>query len=490
MPREIDKNILNQRVTGRKVDRRGPDIGPLVLNPLINEGAHTYVAQELQSHLNIWQRNNPGKKVIKFHVGEPAELPLESILKEGAKIHIGAYLTSVADRIFGNIDIFKKRIEPYKERAKRNFGYQSTNGDVLAREAWAKYYNNNDVYATPVDPGEVCLGATGKEYPIYVGNVLKRDEMDAAILAPMYPGNAAGVLEATSANKEPWKHGIHGIPVTMENHWQPDPDETARILNENNIKFIVVCNPQNPTGGVLTEKTAKPFIDHAKENPDVVIFEDGVYSQLVYNENFVMLASNKDIQGQVIHMRSTSKALADTAARVSVIVVRDEMPQVRKAVLAKMNHEMSSGPTTETLKMIPALSEKGEREIVKRADLYRQKKDAVVESLRDVGLDPNNPGGAFYLMVRVPDGVTASQFAKLAAQYAGVTFLPAKNFGSWKNEDGSYKIKNPKGEPLYPDKIAEQYIRVAFVGSANDMAEGIRRLAPLIEQKPWARQVA
>lgn len=485
---EIDKRILSQNVIGRTVGGRGPEISPLVMNPLINEGAHTYVAQELQPYLNIWQKNNPGKKVINFHVGEPSELPLDCMLKEGAKIHIEAYLASVASSIFGGR--FKETFRPYYERAKKKFGYQSTQGIDEAREAWAEYYNRNNVYADPVNPGEVLLGASGKAYAIFVGNVLKRDGMDAAILAPMYPGNAAAVLEATSANKEPWKHGIHGIPVTAENHWQPDSDETAKILNENNIKFVVLCNPQNPTGGVLTEKTAKPFIDHAKENEDVVIFEDNVYGKYVWNEDYVTLARNKDIQGQVINMRSTSKALADTGARVSVIVIRDEMPQVRKAVLAKMNHEMSSGPTTETFKAIPALSEKGEREIVKRVDLSKKRKDAVVREFNLLGLDSNNPGGAFYIMIRVPEGITASEFSKKAAQYGGVTFLPAKNFGSWKNEDGSYKIKNPKGEPLYPEETAEKYIRVAFVGDTNDMVEGIRRLSPLMNQLQVARKVA
>lgn len=435
---------------------KGPRIGPEVYDKLILEGAHTYVTQELQPYLDIFTKNNPKEKMVKFHVGEPSEKPLNSILKEGERLH--------------------------REGKKESFGYQSNKGLDEVAEAWAGHLNRWGIYADPVQPGEVQLGASGKTYAWLVGQVLKRDGVDAALFTPMYPGHATAALEYTSANKEPWKHGIHGIPVTKEKHWQNDPEETVEILNEQKPGLVIVCNPQNPTGGVMNEKTLKPFVDYGKENPEVVFFEDGVYHPTVFDKNFKTLAQNKDIQGQVIYLDSSSKDLSDPGARVSALVIRDEMEQVRKGVLASVNHYISSGPTTESLKLIPALSKEGDKEIVERVDLYKKKKEAVVEAFKEVGLDPNNPGGAFYLLAKVPEEVTASKFAKLAAQDAGVTFLPAKYFGSWKNTDGSYKIKNPKGEPLYPEATAEKYIRVAYVGEKEDMANGIRRLAPLMEQ--------
>ncbi len=456
------KEILSRRITDRVPGSRGPHIGSEVYDKLILEGAHTYVAQELQPHLDIFTKNNPKEKIVKFHVGEPSEKPLNSILREGERLH--------------------------KEGKKESFGYQSNKGLDEVAEAWAGHLNRWGIYADPVQPGEVQIGASGKTYAWLVGEVLKRDRGDAALFTPMYPGHATAALAYTSANKEPWKHGIHGIPVTKENHWKNDPEETAEILNENKPGLVIICNPQNPTGGVMNEKTLKPFVDYGKENPEVVFFEDGVYHPTVF-EKFKTLAQNKDIQGQVIYLDSSSKDLSDPGARVSALVIRDEMEQVRKAVLASVNHYISSGPTTESLKLIPALSKEGDKEIVERVDLYKKKKEAVVEAFKEVGLDPNNPGGAFYLLAKVPEGVTASKFAKLAAQDAGVTFLPAKYFGSWKNTDGSYKIKNPKGEPLYPEETAERYIRVAYVGEKEDMANGIRRLAPLME-KIRAKKVA
>ncbi|MBU3978680.1 pyridoxal phosphate-dependent aminotransferase [Patescibacteria group bacterium] len=469
-------DILRQKVTGRGIKGdpvgelggarwvdfqapsafKGPRIEPAVYDALINEGAHTYVAQELQPYLNIWLKNNPGKKVVNFHVGEPSEIPLDSYFSEGIKV--------------------------YTQRKKEDFGYQSTKGREDVAEVWAGHINRWKIYADPVQPEELIFGASGKTYAIMLGSVLRRDGMNATVFTPMYPGHAAAAMEATSVNKEPGKHGIYGIPVTEKNHWMPDPNETAEILDTTKPGFIIICNPQNPTGGVLTKETAKPFVDHVKENPETVIFEDLVYHPIVFNEKMVTLAGYKEIQANVVGMDSLSKDSAVTGARVSALVIRNEIKQVRDAVLAKMNHLISSGPTPESVIAKGALSVEGDREIVKRVDLYKKKKDTVVEAFNEVGLDSNNPGGAFYLMVRVPDGVTASKFAKLAAQYAGVTFLPAKNFGSWKNADGSYKIKNPKGEPLYPEETAERYIRVAYVGDINDMGDGIRRLAPLIQQ--------
>lgn len=459
-----------------------------IYHNIIQEGAHLYVKKELQPHLNEFKRNNPKEDIVYFHVGEPSELPLSSALKEGSILHTKAYLTQTTNNILDKI--FKGKVRLNEEKSKKAFGYQSNKGLEEVAEAWAGHLTRAKIYGTTeVLPEWIQLGMSGKMYAILLGQVLQQDGVDAVIPAPMYPGHASLALEYTKANKEPRKHGIHGIPVTKEKHWQNDPDQTAEILNESLNKskkstsiLVINCNPQNPTGGVSTDKSLKPFVDFGKENENVIFYEDIVYHPIVFDKNFKTLAQYKAIQNRVIIGDSSSKDISDTAARVSNLVIPDELKEVRDGVLTLVNYYMSSGPTTECLKLIPSLSKKGDEEIKKRAILYEKKKDTVVKAFNEIGIDTNNPGGAFYLMVEVPEGVTASQFAQLAAEKAGVTFLPARYFGSWQNNDGSYMVRNPKGEALYPKDLAERYVRVAYVGEEKKMGKAIRRMEPMMQE--------
>jgi aspartate/methionine/tyrosine aminotransferase len=111
------------------------------------------------------------------------------------------------------------------------------------------------------------------------------------------------------------------------------------------------------------------------------------------------------------------------------------------------------------------------------------KKNSVVKSLKDIGLEPNHPKGAFYTMVKVPKGYDAQGFAEDAALKAGITVLPSEYFGATVDEKGKPKVVDIYKNPFFDPKIAEQYVRVCYVGNPDKMARGIERLGEAIKIK-------
>lgn len=419
------------------------------------EGAQAFRAQ-IEPFLARWQTNHPKEKPIFFHIGEPSELPPESVLNEGEKI--------------------------YHDRLKPDFSYQPVDGSLAIRTAVAGHLDRSGISANPVKPNQIVVNGPGKLTFNAAARALRRPGLVVALFAPTYPGNAAAAMKAHLLSEENKQtHGLVAIPVREENGWSPDPDELTAILKKTSPGLFILANPQNPTGGAFNEETAKPLIKYLQDHPSAIILEDAMYHKFFYGKKkYLPLASVPEIVDQVIIGDGASKDLRFTGARVSWLRFPDALSEVRKATVKQLNDLMSCAPAAECKALIPALSEQGDREIDQLIRLYEKKKNSVMEALRKIGLTCNDPMGAFYLMVKVPKGMTGSKFAEISAEQAGVTLLPSVYFGASLREDGSPVLTDIYGKPLFDPKIADCYVRISYVGDIDDMLLGIKRLGAIL----------
>ena len=67
------------------------------------------------------------------------------------------------------------------------------------------------------------------------------------------------------------------LPVTAENNFVPE-------LPKEKVDMIYLCFPNNPTGTVLTKEELKKWIDYAKENNSVILY-DAAYEAFITEEN-------------------------------------------------------------------------------------------------------------------------------------------------------------------------------------------------------------
>ena len=68
---------------------------------------------------------------------------------------------------------------------------------------------------------------------------------------------------------------VKNLPIRQENGWQWDLDELRNLVN-NNTKMIAVCNPNNPTGALMTDEIMDGVISIA-QNVDCWLLSDEVY---------------------------------------------------------------------------------------------------------------------------------------------------------------------------------------------------------------------
>ncbi len=140
-------------------------------------------------------------------------------------------------------------------------GYPQTNGSLDLRERIAALYSA----ATPDNVLVTCGGAEANFLCVW-SRVEPGDEV--VVMQPNY-GQVAALAESFRAIVKPWW-------LREELRWQGDPDDLARLVTPQ-TKLIAVCNPNNPTGAVMSPAAVQSVVD-AASGVGAWILADEIYS--------------------------------------------------------------------------------------------------------------------------------------------------------------------------------------------------------------------
>ncbi|NLG61871.1 MAG: aminotransferase class I/II-fold pyridoxal phosphate-dependent enzyme [Candidatus Cloacimonetes bacterium] len=140
-------------------------------------------------------------------------------------------------------------------------GYGHTNGTEELRSRIASLYPGASAESVAVANGsaEANFAATWR---------FAQDGGTIAVVVPTYM-QTPGVARAFGAR-------VVQIPLRPELGWQPDGDEVRRLTRDG-LQAIVVTNPCNPTGSVLTDESRRALIEAAATH-DAWIIADEVYA--------------------------------------------------------------------------------------------------------------------------------------------------------------------------------------------------------------------
>ncbi len=150
--------------------------------------------------------------------------------------------------------------EQLRDLADTVLGYGQTNGSIALRDAVAKLYPNQD-------SGNVLVTNGSAEANFVACHTLLEAGDEVVMMLPNYM-QIWGVAEEIGAIPRPFH-------LREENRWAPDLDELAKAVTKR-TKMLAVCNPNNPTGYVLTEDEMKAIVAIA-EKADAWIYADEVY---------------------------------------------------------------------------------------------------------------------------------------------------------------------------------------------------------------------
>ena len=264
-----------------------------------------------------------------------------------------------------------------------------------------------------------------------------------------------------------WLNYIHvpsslgAVPVTYnlkeENNYQIDMEELESKVTDR-TKMIVIVNPSNPTGGVLSRETLEKLSQLAIKN-DLLVVADEIYSQLVYDDTkHVSIASLPGMKERTITLGGFSKAYSMTGWRLGYMCA----PRGIIAACVRVHqYTITCASSFVQEAAVTALRDCADDVEAMRQE-YQRRKDYAVKALNEInGISCNDPQGAFYIFVNVKSlGMSSMEVAEYFLEEAKVAMVPGSAFGS----------------------EGEGYLRLSYACSYEDLQEAIRRIKDAVEK--------
>ena len=216
-----------------------------------------------------------------------------------------------------------------------------------------------------------------------------------------------------------------GKPVEYrltEGDFQPDIDYIQDRITEK-TKMIVVNNPSNPTGGVLSEESRKALADIAHDK-DVMIMSDEVYESFVYegrHQSFLPYLDRSVVVG------GFSKMMAVTGWRLGFAIANEECMDA----LVKMQYHVCASPGMPAMYGVLNAMPSIDPYLENARATFKKRRDLISKRINEIdGMSIIPPKGAFYAFPSFDLDMTSQELANELVK-AGLICTPGSAFGTF-----------------------------------------------------------
>ncbi|MCB0502856.1 MAG: pyridoxal phosphate-dependent aminotransferase [Bacteroidetes bacterium] len=268
--------------------------------------------------------------------------------------------------------------------------YSPSDGYVDLKKKYASFLSQTRKYA-PIKAEELLITTGGSEALLFTFLSILDAGDEMIIPEPMY-ANYVGF--ARSGNIE-----IKALTCHFEDEFRLPATEAFEALITPKTKAILICNPNNPTGYVYSNKEIERLGKIAKEH-DLFLIVDEVYREFIYdNDEHLSVLDLPGLEENAILIDSVSKRFSACGARIGAIVTRN------KNVIAtalKFAQQRLSPPTLAQIGC-NALFDVEETYFKTVNDRYKKRRDLIYELLNAIdGVKCHSPKGAFYTIAQLP----------------------------------------------------------------------------------------
>jgi LL-diaminopimelate aminotransferase len=337
-------------------------------------------------------------------------------------------------------------------------GYDDSGvGYDFLREAIQK--NDYEARGVKIDTDEIFVSDGAKCDTSNMQEIFGLDNI-VAVTDPVYPvyvdtNVMAGRTGAAGQNGQYEK--IVYMPCTAENDFVP-------ALPESHVDLIYLCFPNNPTGAVATKEQLKKWVDYAKENKAIILF-DAAYEAFISNEqiphSIYEIAGAKEV---AIEFRSFSKTAGFTGVRCAFSIVPKKLNAYRKdgsavevgPIWARRHCTKFNGVSYISQAGAAAVySPEGKEQCRRIIDIYMSNAALIRKSLTDLGYTVYGGINAPYIWMKTPEGSGSWEFFDVLLKKANVVGTPGAGFG-------------PSGEG---------YLRLTAFAQPENVKEAMKRFA-------------
>jgi len=296
--------------------------------------------------------------------------------------------------------------------------YAITWGSPRLREAIAEKVRwFNGIEADPERNVTVTCGAT--------------EAMIATLLATVNPGDEVIVFEPFYEN-----YGVDtlmsgAVPRYIQLRLEPGFPFDADALRDAigpRTKAIIVTTPHNPTGKVFTRAELEMIADLCRRH-NLLAITDEVYEHIIYDgREHLSIASLPGMAERTVTVNSTSKSYGVTGWRVGWTIAPAQVATgIRKV------HDFLTVGAAAPLQEAAATALRFPRSYyTELGAMYQQKRNVLLEMLREAGFECHTPSGAYYIMCDVSRFGFADdvEFTMHMIRRVGVAPVPGSSFYS------------------------------------------------------------
>lgn len=360
----------------------------------------SYLFSTIAKKVSEFQTKNPDVDIIRLGIGDVTRPLCSSVVK--------AFVNAAEEQ--GKAETFH--------------GYGPEQGYDFLRKAIQGYYQS---FGVSLCLEEIFVSDGAKSD---VGNILDLFDQSNQVLIPdpVYP-----VYCDTNIMDD---RTIQYMDATMENGFLPMPDDDVKA------DIIYLCSPNNPTGAVYSREQLKQWVDYAKKQKAVILF-DAAYEAFVQEAD--LPRSIFEIDGATecaIEFCSLSKTAGFTGTRCGYTIVPNKLNQdgvsLQKMWLRRQTTKFNgvSYPVQRAAEAV--FSKEGQQECKKNLAVYQQNAKLISDTLSKLGIWHVGGKNSPYIWMKCPKEMDSWTFFEDLLNRAHVVGTPGSGFG--KNGEGFFRL--------------------------------------------------
>ncbi|MBT2614342.1 MULTISPECIES: aminotransferase A [unclassified Bacillus (in: firmicutes)] len=322
--------------------------------------------------------------------------------------------------------------------------YTHNAGYLELREAASNYVK--DKYKLNYDPANEVIVTSGAS-----------EGIDIAFRTILIPGNEVILPGPVYPGYEPIIKMCGATPVyadTTKNGFRLTADILEKYITQH-TRCIVLPYPSNPTGVTLT---AEELLDIAElvKGKDIFILADEIYSELVFDQEHVSIATF--LKEQTIVLNGLSKSHSMTGWRIGLLFAPAAISQ---HLLKVHQYNVTCAASISQRAALAALTA-GRNDAIPMKTEYARRREYVYGRLQAMKLEIVKPNGAFYFFIKLPEGYASSlDFCLKLVQQEKVAVVP--------------------GDAFSP--LGEGYFRISYAYSMETLEKALDRIEAFLAKK-------
>ncbi len=395
-----------------------------------------YLFPEIGRRVAAFAESNPEAKLIKLGIGDVTE-PLPEACRTAMIRAVNA---------LGKRDSFH--------------GYGPEQGYAWLREAIAE--NDFAARGCDIDASEIFVSDGSKCDSGNILDILAAGTANRfAVCDPVYPVYVdTNVMAGNTGEAAGGRYaGLVYLPMTAANSFTP-------AIPDAPVDVVYLCYPNNPTGAVASRETLTQWVDWAKANNTLILF-DAAYHAFITDPDIPH--SIYEIPGArdcAIEFRSFSKNAGFTGTRCALTVVpkgltgkdADGNDVALHGLWNRRQSTKFNGVSYIVQRGAEAVySEEGKAQVAELIAFYLENARLIREALTACGMEVHGGVNAPYVWIKTPAGVSSWDFFDTLINECHVVGTPGSGFGA----------------------AGEGYFRISAFNSRENVEEAMKRIAKL-----------